>query len=70
MDDPKTKIKIKTLDLLVKITISTQKVDAIKSILSSKLNQVYYEMFVEKVNTDLKNRITPRLAESEPPPRG
>jgi len=42
MGDPKTKIKIKTLDLLVQISISTQKIDAIKAILSSKLNQVYY----------------------------
>lgn len=46
MDDPKTKVKIRTLDLLVKIAISTQKIDAIKVIVSSKLNQVYYEMFV------------------------
>jgi hypothetical protein len=50
MDDPKTKVKIRTLDLLVRITISTQRIDAIKSILSAKLNQVYFEMFVEKVN--------------------
>jgi hypothetical protein len=50
MDDPKTKVKIRTLDLLVRITISTQRIDAIKSILSGKLNQVYFEMFVEKVN--------------------
>ncbi len=42
MEDPKTKVKIKTLDLLVKITIASQKVDAIKTILSVKLSQVYY----------------------------
>jgi hypothetical protein len=42
MDDLKTKIKIRTLDLLVLITIKTQKVDNIKSILMTKLNQVYY----------------------------
>jgi hypothetical protein len=42
MDDLKTKIKIKTLDLLVIITLRTQKIDKIKSILSSKMNQVYY----------------------------
>lgn len=50
MDDPKTKIKIKTLDLLVQISVSTQRIDAIKTILATKLNQVYYEMFIEKVN--------------------
>lgn len=42
MEDAKTKIKIRTLDLLVLITVKTQKVDNIKSILMNKLNQVYY----------------------------
>ena len=64
MDDPKTKIKIKTLDLLVQISISTQRIDAIKTILSEKLNQVYYEMFVEKVSMEMKHRVTPRIVES------
>ena len=49
MEDPKTKIKIKTLDLLVQIASSTQKIDNMKKLLSNQLNQVYYEMFVEKV---------------------
>jgi hypothetical protein len=49
MDDAKTKIKIRTLDLLVLITVQTQRVDSIKSLLMNKLNQVYYEMFIEKV---------------------
>ena len=49
MDDQKTKIKIKALDLLVQIATATQKIDLSKRILSTKLNQVYYEMFVEKV---------------------
>lgn len=64
MDDLKTKIKIRTLDLLVLITIKTQKVDNIKSILMTKLNQVYYEMYVEKVGKELKSiRSTPNLSE-------
>jgi hypothetical protein len=46
MDDLKTKIKIKTLDLLVLITVKTQKIDSIKSILINKMNQVYYEMYI------------------------
>ena len=69
MDDPKTKVKIRTLDLLVLIASSTQRVDTIKTILISKLNQVYYEMFLEKVAKEIKYRVTPRLVESEPPPR-
>jgi hypothetical protein len=42
MDDAKTKIKIRALDLLVLVTVQTQKVDNIKSLLMNKLNQVYY----------------------------
>ena len=42
MDDLKTKVKIRTLDLLVILATSTQKVDLVKSLLSVKLNQVYY----------------------------
>ena len=64
MEDPKTKIKIKTLDLLVQIASSTQKIDNMKKLLSNQLNQVYYEMFVEKVTAEMKHRVTPRLTES------
>jgi tRNA A37 threonylcarbamoyladenosine modification protein TsaB len=67
MDDPKTKVKIRTLDLLVRITISTQRIDAIKSILSAKLNQVYFEMFVEKgqhLNEESSNPQTDRVRAS------
>jgi len=42
MDDLKTKIKIKSLDLLAAITIKSQKVDRAKAILATKMNQVYY----------------------------
>ena len=42
MDDLKTKIKIKTLDLLAIVTIKSGKIDRAKGILSSKMNQVYY----------------------------
>lgn len=45
MEDLKTKIKIKTLDLLVLMTIKTNDQDSIKNLLMSKLNQVYYEMY-------------------------
>jgi hypothetical protein len=66
MDDSKTKIKIRTLDLLVLITVKTQKVDNIKSVLMNKLNQVYYEMFIEKVAKETKAmRATPNQSETE-----
>jgi len=55
MDDPKTKIKIKTLDLLVLVAMKIKAIDNIKSILMNKLNQVYYYMFVEKLNNEMKN---------------
>ena len=67
MDDSKTKIKIRTLDLLVLIAMRTQKIDNIKSILMGRLNQVYYEMFLEKVSKETKSiRSTPHsLIETE-----
>ena len=49
MDDLKTKIKIKTLDLLVLITVKSKKIESVKSILASRLNQVYFEMYMEKM---------------------
>ena len=55
MDDLKTKIKIKTLDLLAIITIKCQKIDRAKNILSTKLNQIYYEMYLEKIGKELKS---------------
>lgn len=42
MDDLKTKIKIKSLDLLANVTIKSQKFDRAKAILATKMNQVYY----------------------------
>lgn len=56
MEDLKTKIKIKTLDLLVLMTLKTENKEEIKSQLMTKLNQIYYEMYCEKLNKELKNR--------------
>ena len=55
MDDLKTKIKIKTLDLLAIVTIKSGKVDRCKNILASKMSQVYYEMYLEKIGKELKS---------------
>jgi hypothetical protein len=49
MDDLKTKIKIKTLDLLVLVTLKAPEKDDLKNLLMGKLNQVYYEMYSEKL---------------------
>lgn len=46
MDDLKTKIKIKTLDLLILLSVKTNNTEMVKSILASKLNQVYFEMYL------------------------
>lgn len=48
MEDPKTKIKIKTVECLVGVSLRTNKNVCMK-ILSSLLNKVYYEMFLEKL---------------------
>ncbi len=46
MDDLKTKIKIKTLDLLILLSVKTGKIQEIKNYLALKLNQVYFEMYL------------------------
>ena len=43
------------------MAVTTQRIDAMKNVLSTRLNQVYYEMFLEKVNNEMKHRVTPRL---------
>lgn len=55
MQDLKTKIKIKTLDLLALITIKCQKIDRAKNILALKMNQLYYQMYLEKIGKELKS---------------
>jgi hypothetical protein len=56
MDDLKTKIKIKTLDLLVLVTVKSSEREEIKNLLMGKLNQVYYEMYSEKLLKEMKNK--------------
>lgn len=48
LSNENTKIKIKTLDCLVKISLSSNINDA-KYILQKKLNRVYYDMFLERL---------------------
>ena len=43
-----TKIKIKTLDCLVRISLSGD-VEECKYILGKKLNRVYYDMFLDRL---------------------
>ena len=56
MDDLKTKIKIKTLDLLVLVTLKSNEKKELKNLLMGKLNQVYYEMYTEKLIKEMKNK--------------
>jgi hypothetical protein len=56
MDDLKTKIKIKTLDLLVLVTLKSSEKEEMKNLLMGKLNQVYYEMYSEKLMKEMKNK--------------
>ena len=48
LSNENTKIKIKTLDCLVKISLSSNVGEA-KYILQKKLNKVYYDMFLERL---------------------
>ena len=49
------------------ITVRSQKVDRCKALLANKLNQVYYEMYVEKIGKELKTvrEITTESPEKE-----
>ena len=48
LSNENTKIKIKTLDCLVKISLSTN-LEQCKYFLQKKLNKVYYDMFAERL---------------------
>ena len=54
LSNENTKIKIKTLDCLVRISLTSGVQDA-KYILQKKLNKVYYDMYLDR----LKERGTP-----------
>ena len=43
-----TRIKIKTIDCIVKLSISND-IEQCKQILQKKLNKVYYDMFLERL---------------------
>ena len=46
MEDQKTKNKIKALDLLILLTIKATQPHTIKQLVHSKVNQIYYEMYL------------------------
>ena len=48
-DDPKTKIKIRTLDCLAQIVFKTQEIGKYNEILKSEMPDVFYQMYLEKV---------------------
>lgn len=48
LEDEKTKIKIKSVECLVVVTLKTNR-ELCKKLLSTLLNKVYYEMFLEKL---------------------
>lgn len=69
MEDLKTKIKIKTLDLLALVAIKSQRLDRSKALLAAKLNQVYYEMFLEKIAKEVKAQRVPSPIHTDSPER-
>lgn len=48
LEDTKTKIKIKSLDCLVAVSLKNNR-EQCKAFLSTKLNQVYFDMYKEKL---------------------
>ncbi len=45
-DDPKTKIKIKTLDCLAQIVFVSDEVERFNNILKSRMPAIFYQMYV------------------------
>ena len=50
LEDVKTKIKIKSVECLVVVSLKTNK-EICKKILSMSLNKVYYEMYLDKLKS-------------------
>jgi hypothetical protein len=49
-DDPKTKIKIRTLDCLAQIVFKSGEVERFNDYLKKVMSDVFYQMYIEKVN--------------------
>lgn len=49
-DDPKTKIKIRTLDCLAQIVFKSGEVEKFNDYLKKVMSDVFYQMYIEKVN--------------------
>lgn len=49
-DDPKTKIKIRTLDCLSAIVYHSKDKDKFNLMMKNKMTSVFYQMYLEKLN--------------------
>jgi hypothetical protein len=55
MDDLKTKVKIKALDILVLVTIRNNKMEEATKILQDLLSPTFLYMFIEKISKNVNN---------------
>lgn len=49
-EDPKTKIKIRTLDCLSVIVYHSKELDKYNFVLKNKMSSVFYQMYLEKIS--------------------
>lgn len=56
VDDPKTKVKIRTLDCLSQIAFKSNEVERYSSMLKGQMPDVFYQMFIEKVTKLVKEK--------------
>lgn len=59
-----TRIKIKTIDCLVKLSVSND-LEECKYILQKKLNKVYYDMFLERLKEKIGNESDPMIQQND-----
>lgn len=53
MEDNKTKLKMKTLDTLLIISLQVNHNES-KRIISGQMNKIYFDMYLEKLQLSLK----------------
>jgi hypothetical protein len=59
-----TRIKIKTIDCLVKLSVSNN-LEECKYILQKKLNKVYYDMYLERLKEKIGNESNPMIQQND-----
>lgn len=64
-DDPKTKIKIRTLDCLAQIVFKSGEIEQYNDYLKKNMSEVFYQMYLEKLSKFVQERDRKNMLELE-----